>query len=772
MSQFSAQFIAKGLEKSQRSGKGWRCCCPAHPDKEPSFDIEDGDKGPIFICRAGCSQTAIIKALRDKGLWWDETAKLKKRGAKISGDQPKARPTAKPKVAPRRVPVACYPYTNAVGELVYQVVRYEPKDFRQRRPDGEDRWIYNLDGITPLPYRLPELLRAIERGDRIFAVEGERDVDNLAEIGITATCNAGGAGKFPAALIEHFRGAKLTVIPDNDAPGRKHCRVVGTALADVVASLDVIELAGLPAKGDVSDWLAAGGTVDKLRELAVRPWSEWLVKQPVHKETDQEIIARLALLSPIELDRVLDEEAKALGCKPATLKSEIAKARGRSTGVAADADDVDDFLVDPEPWPEPVDLADLLDGIVEEAKAHLVLPPGAAEVIALWVVFSHAHNAFHISPYLVATSPTPECGKSTLLTFLRGLVPKPCAASNFTTSTIFRIIEAWQPTLLIDEADTFLRDNNEMRGVLNGAHLRSTAYAARVIDAGNDHKPKMFPTWGPKFIALIGRLPATLESRSIHIEMRRKTAGETVRPLRADRIDHLTPLCRQAARWWSDNAIRLGAIDPEIPKELYGRAADNWRPLLAIAEAAGDGWLERARQIAVKLGGRRDEQTSSIMLLEDIKAIFVEHSLDRISTADLIDKLTAMDHRPWVEFHRGKQITPRQIAKLLDQFNIRPGNIRIGTATPKGYQLEQFHDAFARYTGNLSATSPQPSKTGDFGPISSATRPDDVAHENGQKPRNSAACGGMADDKAVDRQDGQGGPMIIPDGGRPHGLRE
>ena len=205
------------------------------------------------------------------------------------------------------------------------------------------------------------------------------------------------------------------------------------------------------------------------------------------------------------------------------------------------------------------------------------------------------------------------------LDVVSGLVPKPAAASNFTTAVIFRIIEAWGPTLLIDEADTYLRDNIEMRGVLNGAHMRSTAYAARVIDAGGDHKPKFFPTWGPKFIALIGKLPVTLASRSIHIEMRRKTAGETVQPLRGDRIDHLTPLCRQAARWWWDNSIRLRAIEPEVPPELYGRAADNWRPLLAIAEAAGGEWPERARQIAIKFGGRRDEQTTSVMLLEDIR---------------------------------------------------------------------------------------------------------------------------------------------------------
>ena len=535
--------------------------------------------------------------------------------------------------------------SDEAGKLLFQSCRFEPKRFTQRQPDGKGGWLWNLRGVELVPYRLPELKKAIAAGRQVCIVEGEKDADNLVKLGFEATTGPMGAGKWSPQLCPHFTGARVVIIPDNDGPGRGHARLVGGALGGFAAELVVLELPDLPEKGDVSDWIAAGGNaklLGQLIECSALPWADWLADQPVHKETEQETLARLAALSAFEYDRCREAEAQALNVRPATLDKEVAKARGQAAEDAED-DEVDDFLVDPEPWPESVDLADLLDRIVDAAKAHLVLPPGAAEVIALWAVFAHAHDAFHISPYLTATSPTPECGKSTLLTFVSGLVPKPAAASNFTTAVIFRIIEAWGPTLMIDEADTYLRDNIEMRGVLNGAHMRSAAYAARVIDAGDDHKPKFFPTWGPKFIALIGKLPVTLASRSIHIEMRRKKAGETIQPLRADRIDHLKPLCRQAARWWLDNSIRLGAIEPEIPMELYGRAADNWRPLLAIADAAGGEWPERARQIAVKLGGRRDEQTSSIMLLEDIKAIFVEHGLDRIFTADLIDKLTAIE---------------------------------------------------------------------------------------------------------------------------------
>jgi len=241
-----------------------------------------------------------------------------------------------------------------------------------------------------------------------------------------------------------------------------------------------------------------------------------------------------------------------------------------------------------------------------------------------------------------------------------------------------------------------------------------------------------------------------LASRSIHIEMRRKAAGETVQPLRGDRLDHLTPLCRQAARWWSDNSIKLRAIEPEVPPEIYGRAADNWRPLLAIAEAARGEWPERARQIAIKFGGRREEQTSGVMLLEDIRRIFDEGNIDRISSQELVTKLAEMEGRPWVEFKNYKPITPTQVANLLAAFQVVPNTIRIGTKTAKGYLLEQFNDAFARYTGDVAVTPSQPSKTATSGLHLDVTRPENVTAKTNGKPSNSAACDGVTLSKPPD----------------------
>ena len=165
---------------------------------------------------------------------------------------------------------------------------------------------------------------------------------------------------------------------------------------------------------------------------------------------------------------------------------------------------------------------------------HVVLPVGGADAAALWTLHAHAHDTAAISPILAITSPTPECGKTTLLTLLGALVPKPLAASNITAAPLFRAVEKWRPTLLIDEADTFLRDSDELRGIINSGHNRGAAFVIRSV--GDDHEPRQFMTWAPKVIALIGKLPPTLASRAIHIEMRRLGPGETVEPVRADRL--------------------------------------------------------------------------------------------------------------------------------------------------------------------------------------------------------------------------------------------
>ncbi len=455
-------------------------------------------------------------------------------------------------------------------------------------------------------------------------------------------------------------------------------------------------------------------------------------------ETLEETVARLAALRPLEYDQVRETEAERLGrVRIGTLDKEVEKARGQAGVKEPDATD---FLTDPVPWSEPVNGAKLLDGITDVARAHLVLPNGAAELLALWVLHAHAHDCFDISPVLAITSPTPECGKTTCLTLLGALVPRPCPASNITAAALFRAVEKWQPTLLIDEADTFLKSSDELRGILNSGHQRSSAYVIRTV--GDDHEPRQFRTWAPKAVALIGKLPATLASRAIHIELRRKTACESVERLRSDRHDHLESLRRQAARWVADNAINLRAADPVTPEALSGRAGDNWRPLIVIADLARGEWPMRARRIAQELGGR-SEQPAGIMLLEDIRRVFIEDGSDQLFSKEMARKLSEMEDRPWPELHQGKPITAPQIAKLLQPFGIRPRTLRKGTDTAKGYKLKDFGDAFMRYVPESSVTPSQVNEINGLQLDGGVTPASLVTDQMGRKLNDSGPCDGV-----------------------------
>ena len=171
--------------------------------------------------------------------------------------------------------VRAYNYTDEAGNILYQSCRMEPKKFFQRRTDGKGGWINNLDGVKSIPYRLPELIRALEQNKIVFVVEGEKDADRLRSLDVTATTNSGGAGKWTDEHSKYFpAGSRVIILPDNDTPGRNHAQAVARSLHGRGCSVKIIELPGLPEKGDVSDWLDAGHTKNDLIEL-YRAAKEW-----------------------------------------------------------------------------------------------------------------------------------------------------------------------------------------------------------------------------------------------------------------------------------------------------------------------------------------------------------------------------------------------------------------------------------------------------------------------------------------------------------------
>ena len=402
-------------------------------------------------------------------------------------------------------------------------------------------------------------------------------------------------------------------------------------------------------------------------------------------------------------------------------------------------------LPEPKPWRKRVGGASLLNELMAVFRRYLALPEGAAETMSLWVVFTHTFDAWAVSPRLAFTSPVLRCGKTTALSILSCLVTRPLLASNVTPAVVFRVIERDRPTLLIDEADTFLDQRGEIKGILNSGHTQAAAYVWRCD--GDNYEPRGFSTWAPLAVAKIGKLSATLNDRSIVVPMRRRRADEAVERFRSDRTADLDTLARKAARWAKDHLKALREADPKMPDGLHDRAADNWRPLIAIADQVGDHWPETARRVALLLSGEAEDPSLPVKLLADIRSVFEARGVDRLSSKDLCRELGKMEDRPWCEWSDGFRITKRQLARLLRQFGIRPKGIRMGDKTPRGYVLADFEDAFARYLPPLSATPQQANVSTGLSESSSATQPPNVADDNHANPLKEHECCAVAADK-------------------------
>ena len=413
-------------------------------------------------------------------------------------------------------------------------------------------------------------------------------------------------------------------------------------------------------------------------------------------------IRRLGKLPELEYDRCRKIEAKKLGVRVSTLDAEVLKVRAPASSLTPGGQGGVFDLPDLAPWPDPVDGAVLLDEIAATFRRFAVLPDHADEVLALWCVMTHAIDVITVAPIIAITSPEKGCGKSTVLDILSRLVRRPLPVSNVTSAALFRSIEKWSPTMIVDEADTFIRDNDELRGVLNSGHIKATAYILRCV--GEEAEPRRFSTWGAKAIAAINKLPETLADRSIQIRLRRALPDERVDKIRRAGSQGFERLARMAARWVADNTTALRHADPALPEGLSNRAGDNAEPLLAIADLAGGPWGERARRAILRLSGLSDDGESiGVQLLRDVLAVFVQRGVDRLPTKEIVEALAADELAPWRTFDSGRPISPRQLARKLGEFGISPANKRGESGVLKGYERGEIEDQARRY---LPKTTP------------------------------------------------------------------
>jgi len=240
-----------GLNNVKKVSGGYMARCPVHDDKNPSLSITEGDDGRVLLkCFAGCSTEEIVKALglTMSDLFPPSSKPQKQRAAYVS-----TKPT--------------YIYVNEEGKPLFGIIRTPQKKFEAVHPNG-DGWAYGMGGANPTIYNLPKVIDAVNKGELVFVVEGEKDADNMAKVGLTATTNPFGAEKWKPEYADYLVGADVVIIPDNDEVGRRHAEQVARSLMGKAKRIRILELPNLPEKGDVSDWLAAGGTKEELLKLA------------------------------------------------------------------------------------------------------------------------------------------------------------------------------------------------------------------------------------------------------------------------------------------------------------------------------------------------------------------------------------------------------------------------------------------------------------------------------------------------------------------------
>jgi putative DNA primase/helicase len=499
-------------------------------------------------------------------------------------------------------------------------------------------------------------------------------------------------------------------------------------------------------------------------------WDDYHERAEQQAETPEEAIQRLAKLNAIEYDRIREIEAELLRIRVATLDKEVAKARD---ALGGDAEPLKgralEFYV-PEPWPEPVNGAAVLDDAYAAIKRHMAIHDDLAAAATLWAAHVHVYDLFGHTPRLGITAPDAECGKTVLLSHIIGnLIPKPQPTENVSPAPFFRLAELHRPSFLIDECDVFFKQDSDLIGAINGGW---EPHGGVIRCIGDDHEPRHFSTHCP--VALGGIklekvLPATTLSRSILIHLQRATPGEIAEPY--DGRKHrqmILDIGRKLARWCRDNRMEIAEHDPVMPGNALNRRADKWRPLFIIAQIAGGNWPSRA--ISAFLAEERDagkKLSTALQLLSDIRDIIKPHE-HVIATEEMITRLCGIDESPWDDYNfrerdsERRRIQPRQISALLRDYKVRPGEVRVGAWHGKGYKRTDLELAWNRYLSPiLSATPRQTSNDAGFRDSASATLKNDVADRKTLQATTGAGCRGVADKKAQNPDFGKGPPTDL-----------
>lgn len=578
------------VEADRKEGKNWIALCPFHPDKNrPNLYIdEEKEKYHCFACN------------RNGFLYNPKYRKLK--------------------YSYHRNIAATYNYKDEEGNLLYQVVRFNPKGFSQRRPDGNNDWIWNLKDISPVLYHLPELIRST---NPVLIVEGEKDVENLLKWGLTATTSPMGAGKWKASYNKYLKDKEVILIPDHDQPGYQHCQQIGQSLRGIAGKIKWLGLPGLEGKEDISDWIEKGNTEEKLLQLIKQAPDFTLKKydEGTGKPINPKLKDRIKTIIPELIHLVGDQgRTKYLLCKNGQLVIEDYFIKDDKR--YSPKQNLPIKILNPNILKRSfnLDIARLATEIDAFIKSYLEMPLDSDYLIlATWVFHTYLIEKFNTTPILYFYG-VKETGKSRAGEVLGELAFRAQRLTSLTEATLFRSVELFKPTLIIDEIRLMGKGGNQgLADLIKTTYKRGLKVSRVNLNKNGEDQIEYYDTFTPLVFCTTESIPDIIESRCILFTMQKNS-----NPQIEKMIDE---------KWANDlrerlTIFRANYITKELPEAQYiarGRLNEIMFPLYQSLLLVGPERKNEFIDIVKRIQKNKENEDGMSLDAEIVKAIDDEY---------------------------------------------------------------------------------------------------------------------------------------------------
>lgn len=498
------------------------------------------------------------------------------------------------------------------------MVRYKPKGFSQRRPDGNNDWIWNMKGVNSVPYHLPEIIQSIEP---VMVVEGEKDVENLRRMGFTATTSPMGAGKWKASYNKYLKDKEVILIPDHDQPGYQHCQRIGQSLLGIAGKIKWLELPGLEEKEDISDWIEKGNTKEKLLQLIKEApdftFKKYDERERTGKSVNSILKDRTKSIVP-DLIHLVGEDGrtKYLFCKSGQWLIEEYFIKGDKR--YSPKQNLPIKILNPNILKRSfsLDIARLATEIDAFIKSYLEMPLDSDYLIlAMWVFHTYLIEKFNTTPILYFYG-VKETGKSRAGEVLSELAFRAQRLTSLTEATLFRSVEMFKPTLIIDEIKLMGKGGNQgLADLMKTTYKRGLKVSRINLNKSGEDQIEYFDTFTPLVICTTESIPDIIESRCILFTMQKNS-----NPQIEKMIDE---------KWANDlrerlTVFRANYITKELPEAQYiarGRLNEIMFPLYQSLLIVGPERKNEFINIVKRIQKSKENEDGMSLDAEIVKAI-------------------------------------------------------------------------------------------------------------------------------------------------------